>query len=124
MARKWDRKRLLDPSYPQEKKHKQREQVASWRRRHPEKTAAHRAVYVALRNGTLKKKPCFCGEKKVEAHHHDYRKPLDVVWLCKPHHGGADFLRRRGKDITEPKTQEEIDAIDLEKMRKEWPHLF
>ncbi len=31
------------------------------------------------------RKPCHCGEK-AQAHHHDYSKPLDVVWLCVKHH--------------------------------------
>ena len=35
----------------------------------------------------LERKPCeVCGAEKVEAHHEDYYKPLDVNWLCKRHH--------------------------------------
>lgn len=53
-----------------------------------EKKRAHTAVARAMRNGTLERKPCaFCGTAEpVEAHHHDYTKPLDVTWLCKPCH--------------------------------------
>ena len=44
---------------------------------------------VAARMATrsLERKPCeVCGETKVEAHHDDYTKPLEVRWLCKRHH--------------------------------------
>lgn len=35
----------------------------------------------------LERKPCeVCGATKVEAHHDDYEKPLEVRWLCKQHH--------------------------------------
>jgi ribosomal protein L15E len=27
-----------------------------------------------------------CGAKKSVAHHEDYKKPLDVIWLCQEHH--------------------------------------
>lgn len=41
----------------------------------------------AISSGALVRQPCeVCGEAKVDAHHDDYTKPLDVRWLCKPHH--------------------------------------
>lgn len=47
----------------------------------------------AIKNGRLIKKPCEeCGCLITEAHHQDYYKPLDVVWLCRIHH-----LERHGK---------------------------
>jgi ribosomal protein S27AE len=31
--------------------------------------------------------PCIrCGEEKSLAHHEDYDKPLEVMWLCQPCH--------------------------------------
>ena len=59
--------------------------VGMWRIRNPEKTIAHRQVFVAVRAGRLKRKKCVCG-KRGEAHHDDYSKPLDVLWMCKLHH--------------------------------------
>jgi len=57
-----------------------------------ERPGARRAwakVSNAVMRGKLKKEPCeICGSKEVEAHHDDYRKPLDVRWLCMIHHKG------------------------------------
>lgn len=41
----------------------------------------------ALAKGDLKKQPCqICGAKIVQTHHDDYKKPLDIMWLCAAHH--------------------------------------
>lgn len=69
--------------------------VKKWRSLNPEKALAHRAVFVAVRKGTLNKTPCFCGSLIVEAHHTDYSKPLDVIFLCKKHHVEANEIMRQ-----------------------------
>lgn len=41
----------------------------------------------AVRKGILVKQPCVdCGSPVTVAHHEDYSKPLDVIWLCQKHH--------------------------------------
>ena len=56
----------------------------------PMKEVKRRAMVTyrtALKRGKLTRTPCHvCGEEKVEGHHPDYSRPLDVVWLCKKHH--------------------------------------
>jgi hypothetical protein len=38
-------------------------------------------------SGELVPRPCReCGDRRVQAHHRDYSRPLDVDWLCFPHH--------------------------------------
>lgn len=53
----------------------------------PYKDMARQAVSYALRTGRIVRQPCRdCGSIKAEAHHSDYSKPLDVIWLCNKHH--------------------------------------
>lgn len=62
--------------------------------RHPEKQRAWRAVYRAVRRGDLIR-PAACescgSEGRIQAHHDDYSKQLEVRWLCQPCH--ADLHR-------------------------------
>lgn len=62
------------------------------KRTHDEaKRLADRAVANAIRLGTLLRLPCeVCGAEQSEAHHANYNLPLDVVWLCRPHHRERD----------------------------------
>lgn len=78
-AREW--KRLNAKAHAQN--------VAEYRRRFPEKARAQNAVAHALSNGTLVKATgcAECGRTEdLCAHHEDYTKALDVVWLCRPCH--------------------------------------
>ena len=57
------------------------------RKREPERYRARTAVGNAVRDGRLIKDPCeVCGAAKVEGHHDDYAKPLEVRWFCRMHH--------------------------------------
>ena len=57
------------------------------RAKYPEKVAARQIVNHARTLGILSPKPCIvCGDIKVQAHHPNYFKPLEVEWLCPQHH--------------------------------------
>ena len=57
------------------------------RENNPGKYKARNSVSNAVRDGRLERKSCeVCGDIKSQAHHDDYRKALDVRWLCRKHH--------------------------------------
>ena len=59
----------------------------AWRAEDSRRQVAHSAVARAIRSGLLVRMPCIrCGKEKSEAHHEDYDKPLEVMWLCTPCH--------------------------------------
>jgi ABC-type nitrate/sulfonate/bicarbonate transport system substrate-binding protein len=64
--------------------------VERWRRRNPEKFAAHQAVARARAAKKLTRLPCeVCGDPKSYAHHYLGYAPehrLDVQWLCRIDH--------------------------------------
>ena len=81
-----------------------------WRENNPEKAKAYQYAYwhdpanaeknhartrvkVAKRNGILVPVPCKCGRLDVQAHHEDYSKPLEVIWLCPSCHAVTDRQR-------------------------------
>jgi ribosomal protein S27AE len=61
------------------------DRVMAYKRANPEKISAHQAVARALKNGVLVR-PNTCSRCGFDvlaiAHHPDYSKPLDVIWLC------------------------------------------
>ena len=64
-----------------------KEIIRAWREDDSRRVLAHSQVARAVRNGTLVRQPCVrCGEVKSLAHHEDYDKPLEVMWLCQPCH--------------------------------------
>lgn len=91
--RAYDRKRAELPHRVEGRKRRSLE----WRRRFPDRRKAQHVVNNRLRDKKIEKPERCQGCSRaavVEAHHHDYSKPLAVVWLCKPCHAIADKLRR------------------------------
>jgi hypothetical protein len=55
--------------------------------RHPEQAAAGKALRAAVKRGEVAKadrcqaRGC-SSSKSIEAHHHNYQRPLEILWLC------------------------------------------
>lgn len=62
------------------------------KKRHREKHNARGRLATAIRKGVVKPESCWCG-KPGQAHHPDYSKPLEVVWLCTEHHEGVHHAK-------------------------------
>jgi hypothetical protein len=64
--------------------------VKAWELRNPEAVSAKKQLKRALRAGKIEKAPhCQaygCRRRRVQAHHHDYGRPLEVLWVCATHH--------------------------------------
>lgn len=75
--------------------HKNLSKIYARRKRLPQEVQrAYRMVTRAIRIGTLTKGVCGCGSTKVDAHHEDYSKPLDVVWMCRQCHSNLHKERK------------------------------
>jgi ribosomal protein S27AE len=60
-----------------------------WLEKNPEKRAAHLILASAVLRG-LVNKPNECSKcgagGRIDGHHHDYTRPIDVTWLCRQCH--------------------------------------
>lgn len=67
------------------RKQKMLEYQRNRRKRDPEKNKARSVLWREIRKGSVvPPKACsMCNATgRIEAHHHDYSKPLDVIWVC------------------------------------------
>jgi len=71
----------------------------AYRLRNPKKARATGKVHYAIKSGKLIRQPCeVCSTtENIHAHHCDYDKPLDVMWLCQKHH--SDWHKNHGEII-------------------------
>lgn len=73
------------------------------KKKYIEKNTKKRSVHIktgnAIRDGKLIKQPCsVCGNLDVQAHHCDYDKPLEVIWLCPVDHEAWHRKHGEGKN--------------------------
>lgn len=79
-----------------------------WQSRNLEKRAAHILVGNAVRSGKLRRQPCAaCNAINTQAHHEDYSRPLDVIWLC------AECHMRRHRMMRRPESFAEADTVEM-----------
>jgi hypothetical protein len=82
-VREYDRRRYHENP---ERRQKIYDGIARRNKSHPEKRAAHQAVSNAVRDGRLHKPDkcshCNVKNKRIEGHHEDYLRPLEVIWVC------------------------------------------
>lgn len=75
---------------------RRRESVNRWACANRHKTRAQLRARRAMVKGLLVKQNCQnCGRPDSHAHHEDYSKPLDVMWLCSTCHGALHAQKRR-----------------------------
>ena len=89
---------------------------SEYNRKNPEKHRAHVVVLCAFRNGSLIRQPCsVCDNPFGHAHHEDYSKPLEIVWLCRQCHTKRHQELREKLLVVNPKNR---DIIVLDKKRR------
>ena len=71
--------------YGRKRSRQDRELINLWQKLNPEKCRTYHLVLYAVKVGKIKK-PKYCSkcrlERKLVAHHDDYKFPLKVRWLC------------------------------------------
>jgi len=98
VIREYDKKRGDEPHRVQARKDYQKTEAGklskksamdAYKKRYPMTYAAHIVTRNAVRDGKLIPASCcsVCNStEKIEGHHDDYTKPLDVRWLCEKCH--------------------------------------
>ncbi len=89
-----DKRKEYNKKYVANHKEKSRSYYWKTKESRPDVYKCRYTLQNALRRGKLHKYPCaVCENTRVNAHHKDYTKPLEVIWLCPQHHKDVHFGR-------------------------------
>jgi len=78
--------------YREQNKERKNISDAEYKKKYPERIKARHVLNYLIYTGKIIRQPCeVCGNKKSQAHHEDYSKPLEVNWLCASHHKKLHF---------------------------------
>jgi hypothetical protein len=93
-----EQKKRQHKRYYEKHKDKINAKIAERNRKYPKRAKAISIVRSALMKGTLVR-PSQCSKcdnkKNIQAHHEDYSKPLEIIWLCASCHAGLHWGGRR-----------------------------
>jgi hypothetical protein len=84
-----EREKEVKRAFYQRHAERLRKERLEYRKREPEKERARWTLSNALQAGRIVKGECEIGVDclgRIEAHHDDYSKPLEVRWFCQRHH--------------------------------------
>lgn len=118
----------VNPDRPLTNYERQRRAIATARAKDPEgfllKQRARVRVNKAVRGGVLKAPPscpsCGNADRKLQAHHADYSKPLDIEWLCFLCHRRLHHGPEREKREVRPRTTPEAITHGLDSTYRYW----
>lgn len=97
---------------------KRNERTNNWEKKNPEKRRAQEKLQYWVKTGKIQK-PSYCSkcnlECKVQAHHFDYSKPLEVLWICARchfllHHEHKHYRERLNEEA--PKGDAKVSTSD------------
>jgi ribosomal protein S27AE len=81
----------------------EREGGRRWRQSHRQEHYVHTLLNRAIKSGIVTKQikcsKCGIGGVKINAHHEDYSKPYDVIWLCDKCHAERHKQIRKQKAV-------------------------
>lgn len=102
-AKNYSHRVAVNKIWMQNNKDKVKGYMKNWINKHKDRRNAQNIVNNYLKkNPDFKPKKCLvCGKTgiRIEAHHTDYNKPLEVVWCCKSCHAKLDKIRKRSEEL-------------------------